>query len=362
MEICIQRYIARRRFSPEQRKLFDIYLFLGGIDSSPRQFGGAANLDTADMSKQEIRDASTSVAISRAGGSAKYYKPGDENWDVDFLGVLQGFIGETLLAHTGYDLSEIRQGIFIVENFLRYIATHDVCPEYHHQVKASIDFFPTIWHDLCACWEAMCCLPGEFNNAACKIYREMLEKYVSVEGERLHPGIVWSTIMHQHEPMTFDSFFRSWKLIQGYELDRQEDRTFEIVEVLPPSDAVKRQTSANNKENPDVDYPEFGSIKVRDTYIADGWAVIGDKTHGLTDDTHMLYFQANVLDAFEPGMKLRVNVGILRNGRMFIIKPFCVMPSWYVFLPQNLMINYKEPGFLPAKVAEDDDVDEAIDD
>lgn len=71
--------------------MFNKYLFVGGIDSHPRQFTGMdpATFDEAD--KDQIR---TMTAVDFVGGAgSRFFEIGDEeDWEIDFEGVVKGFL------------------------------------------------------------------------------------------------------------------------------------------------------------------------------------------------------------------------------------------------------------------------------
>ena len=98
IEECIQRYRARRRFDSDKEQLFSRYLFLGGIDTSVRQFQGTASLTKRDLDgldKDDIREISANDFVGRKSGlhGARYYNDDDpEHWEVDFTGVAAGFL------------------------------------------------------------------------------------------------------------------------------------------------------------------------------------------------------------------------------------------------------------------------------
>jgi hypothetical protein len=73
--------------------LFDKYLALGGIDTSPRMFQGMGSMDVDDAGTNEIRHMTAGDVIHRGSASSRYYNPSDaEMWDVDFSGVVAGFL------------------------------------------------------------------------------------------------------------------------------------------------------------------------------------------------------------------------------------------------------------------------------
>lgn len=71
--------------------MFDKYLFMGGIDAHQRQFTGMDPGTLADADKDEIR---TMTAVDFIGGAgSRFYEIGDdEHWEVDFEGVVKGFL------------------------------------------------------------------------------------------------------------------------------------------------------------------------------------------------------------------------------------------------------------------------------
>lgn len=99
IEECIQRYRARRRLDNTRENLFSRYLFLGGIDTTTRQFQGTASLTKRDLdglNKDDIREISANDVVERKPVSqhgSRYYNPNQpEHWDVDFTGVAAGFL------------------------------------------------------------------------------------------------------------------------------------------------------------------------------------------------------------------------------------------------------------------------------
>ncbi len=93
MEECIQRYRACRRLDNERTMMFNKYLFMGGIDSHPRQFTGISMDPDAlvEADKDQIR---TMTAVDFIGGAgSRFFEVGDEeHWEIDFEGVVKGFL------------------------------------------------------------------------------------------------------------------------------------------------------------------------------------------------------------------------------------------------------------------------------
>lgn len=93
IEECLQRFRARRRLDSERANLFNKFLAIGGIDGSPRQFQGGDTIDLEGATTGEVRESMARDVIHRTGNDSRYYNPKyPEHWDVDFAGVVSGFL------------------------------------------------------------------------------------------------------------------------------------------------------------------------------------------------------------------------------------------------------------------------------
>lgn len=77
----------------ERTMMFNKYLWLGGIDSSQRQFTGFAE-DREALAKADAVEIRQMTATDFVGGSGSrfYDLRGSENWFVDFTGIVKGFL------------------------------------------------------------------------------------------------------------------------------------------------------------------------------------------------------------------------------------------------------------------------------
>lgn len=79
--------------SSARNNLFDKYLSLGGIDTTPRMFQGMRSLDTANASNAAIRGMTAGDVIYRGSTNSRYYNDCEpEHWDVDFSGIVAGYL------------------------------------------------------------------------------------------------------------------------------------------------------------------------------------------------------------------------------------------------------------------------------
>lgn len=73
--------------------LFDKYLALGGVDTSPRMFQGVKSLDMDGATNNDIRGMTAGDVVHRGSSNNRYYNTAQaEHWDVDFSGVVAGYL------------------------------------------------------------------------------------------------------------------------------------------------------------------------------------------------------------------------------------------------------------------------------
>lgn len=91
--------MSRRRLTSDRKALFTKYLALGGVDTDQRQFTGTAK-HARDMKEDDeydadhVREVTANEVLSRGWEEVgKYYNPYyPEHWDVDFAGVVAGYL------------------------------------------------------------------------------------------------------------------------------------------------------------------------------------------------------------------------------------------------------------------------------
>jgi len=92
IEMCMQKYRAKRNLDSTRNNILTKYFMLGGIDATPRAFTGSLDKETIQNSTAEEIRTMTATDFIRPG-SKKYYDPEEpENWVVDFEGVAKGFL------------------------------------------------------------------------------------------------------------------------------------------------------------------------------------------------------------------------------------------------------------------------------
>ncbi|KAI0971427.1 Argonaute siRNA chaperone complex subunit Arb1-domain-containing protein [Xylaria arbuscula] len=350
IEECIQRFRARRRLDTQRTTMFNKYLFLGGIDTSARQFTGMAG-DRDEMAAADSEQIRTMTAVDFIGGfGSRFYDVGDtENWDVDFEAVVKGFLSRTMIDWYMCDRVAMRIAADLIKNFLNYVLMHDVCPEYTNNIIAArhvCDIAPIELHNI---HELTLELPGPFNRAARSLFCEEQIKHLDQEenSEALvqfnHTTLVWS--LSEKAKQIKEKILKTPNLTT-IKVVSTVDRTFQVVGIHRPRHKdkmmVHEQLAAlniNNKLKP------AGFIRVAQSMIAHGWGNMPrpEEVDLSSTEEEEFILEDELLAKIEVGMKIDMTVCELNVGLRFIKDVHDLRVSFDTFLPQYLMTNWRDP-------------------
>ncbi|UNI16824.1 hypothetical protein JDV02_003223 [Purpureocillium takamizusanense] len=343
IQSCIQRFRTRRRLQSEHTLFFDEYLFLGGVDTSMNQFGGHDPKDLQGLTPAERRDLTARDTVhGGSSGDDRFYNGDEEDWSVDFTGVAAGFFSTPLMELTGGKIERMAAAADVVANFLRYVLQHDVCPEYEDDVKRALQLCSDAKDEWPAVDAVRSSVPGAFNLAAADLFSPA------------DPGD-WTIPIHSR-PENFDPkaiFYASCALLGLVEV-------FDLIEFRQPVPIKETRCAVEvtRIERATADIIErfkqlkigdgepglapIGRVCVRPTSIEDGW----DHPSGpapVDSDNMWLFFEDAILANMREGMKMAVVIIELEVGFRFVKACSNVVPTFYTFLPQELMKHYKMP-------------------
>ena len=83
LQIAIQRYIARRKFDPLRKQVFDKYMAYGRVKSGPNPFTGGHDEKDPSLTAEDI---------ARLKARHFFVDDAEETSEVDFDGVAKGFL------------------------------------------------------------------------------------------------------------------------------------------------------------------------------------------------------------------------------------------------------------------------------
>ncbi|KAF4955264.1 hypothetical protein FSARC_11896 [Fusarium sarcochroum] len=345
MQSCIQRFRSRRRLQGERTLYFDEYLFLGGIDCSPGAFGGLSQQELKELTPAERREATARDVVWGTTAAGNRFYNGDESaWSVDFAGVAAGFISGSLVHLTSFEHKRMVEGINTVENFLRYVLQHDACPEYEDDVKAALAVCKTASEEWPMIRQLYASLPGHFNLAAAELFcsEETAEESWSFQRFKRPEGfdptsVFFTAFALMDEPQLFENL-----TTKKPSITREFTCTLELVQIFRPSDDIVKRVKSlviGDNETPHV---PIGKATFKQAIIEDDWET-PRVAWPIEEDVMTLFFDDALLAKMMPGMKTTATICELDAGLRFIKTVEIIVPSFYVYLPQEMMRHYKEP-------------------
>ncbi|KAI1133702.1 hypothetical protein F5Y10DRAFT_260023 [Nemania abortiva] len=369
IEECIQRFRARRRLNSQRADMFNKYLFLGGIDSSQRQFTGMAT-DRDAIAEADTDQIRTMTAVDFISGNSRrfYNATHSDDWDVDFEAVVKGFLSRTIIDLYMYDEKAIQMAADLIKNFLNYVLMHDVCPEYTRNVVAArhvCDIAPTEFRHA---HELILELPGTFNRAARSLFCD--DQVEDVDDQKNFEALVqfrltsllWSSskeaqkskeqILKARDPTTI-------KVISTIE------GTYQVFEVKRPRHKDKIKVDEElKKKGLDGKLKPAGFIRVIPAIIEHGWGNMPRPEEIDFSDADEMEFmlEDELLTKFDVGMKIHMTVCELNVGLHFIKEVHDVRVSFDTFLAQYLLTNWKDavPNERPPPSIHDPDAEERV--
>ncbi|EWG46214.1 hypothetical protein FVEG_06771 [Fusarium verticillioides 7600] len=345
MQSCIQRFRSRRRLQGDRGLYFNEYLFLGGVDTSPNTFGGLSQQELKELTPAQRREATaTDIIWASSQGGDKFYDGDDKKWTVDFAAVVAGFFSVSLVHLTSFEPKKMEEGIDTIKNFLRYVLQHDVCPEYEDSVNEALEVCKTASIEWPMIRQLMADLPGYFNLAC---------------SEMFHHGSTaehWSFQTFKR-PKNFDPkavFFAAFALMNEPELFEKLSLkepsfpcgftcTLELVEVIRPEEDIVKRFNSLVIGDKVANHVPVGKAVFKQGYIQDDWENPWAGEWPVKEETITLFFDDALLANMMPGLRMVASITELDAGLRFLKSVEMIVPSFFIFLPQEMMRYYKEP-------------------
>ncbi|KAI1267113.1 Argonaute siRNA chaperone complex subunit Arb1-domain-containing protein [Xylariaceae sp. FL1019] len=337
---CIQRFRARRRLDSDRSNLFNKYLFLGGVDTSQRQFGGVAqDKDTLEEADSEMIRTLTAID-SIGGGDLRYYPgPESEDWEVDFEAVVKGFLSRTMTDMWGIDKRLIDTAAELVKNFLNYVLMHDVCPEHadnilkaHHICEIAPAEFDRVQNVTRA-------LPDSVNEAARKLFCEGRAQIMNHDDQKLVSDLRQAMVLCHTGNQSKVRDPSSIKIIYTGE------KTYEVIGILRPRKKNIELVEATVKPKcPDFKAMRVGLLLVKPAMIphAFGNKLRPDQVN-LGSKQEVFMIEDEILINLTKGMKIQMTVCETNADFNFIKEVHEVRVSFDTLLAQSLMVGWKDP-------------------
>ncbi|KAK0726342.1 Argonaute complex, subunit Arb1 [Apiosordaria backusii] len=360
IEEAIQRYRGRRRLDSVRNQIFTQYLMLGGIDATVRQFQGAEKLPDdllRESSKGELRDMVSDDVIQRGGeGGGRFYHPAHpEHWDVDFTGVAAGFMSHKVFDLSGSEMEMVWIASDTIKNFLKYLLLHDVCPEYADDIKSAIKVCDTAFEEIGLIINALTLVPGAFNRSVAALYCEEEESSaisLLVDNKDIDRDHAFNTVALIATLVLPTLGGHTAANIKALEVTNPVERTFEVTSITLPTKEMRQKVALVSehfrKSNPAATpiHP-CGTMTGHPVIIQDGWDITDKLIDEEAKEESSFILEEKILEHLKVGMKLTMGVSTctLPGGGSFKVIRYVkgIKPTYYTFLPQDLMRYWKEP-------------------
>ncbi|CAG8600381.1 12755_t:CDS:2 [Acaulospora morrowiae] len=159
IELAIQKFRKNRKFNPIRNQIFSSYLRFGGIDTGQKSFLGNDGEDDPEADADEILTRRSTDFIE------------DEELEVDFTYIIKVYLSSYLIDKSGYvQMEQFREAPLVINSFLNYLITHDVCPEYIKDMEQALKIVELAKKELPKCKLLAQLAPGKFNKACSLIY------------------------------------------------------------------------------------------------------------------------------------------------------------------------------------------------
>jgi len=281
----------------------------------------------------------------------------------------------------------------VVDNFLRYVTRHDVCPEYQESINKARVLCAQATVELPATYGLANTFPGDFN-LACRIFCPPDEgagfwgdTYLAYQMDHgFDPRRVFLTTVALQPSVgaAARALAEDNTKLASLHVESTVQMTLELVDVSMPSDTlVQAYAGVKSKDGEAGRIEAVGVATFKHCFIEDGWErhrpsdaylAAAPRVTVLLEKSllNLLDVKARVVERLskvdgclplvdlEAGIKLRAEVCRLSCGITFFKHVLEVYPSFYSFLPQELMFGFKEPvpNPRPAPSVENPNADE----
>jgi hypothetical protein len=358
IETAVTRFCARRKMHQETRRIWDKFMVFGGFDAGQQMFtGGLTQEEMENLTAKEIAERTAYYGVSERVMDGLYPdENGEITYVVDFEGVTKGFLSSQLLSLvTWYDERQVKTATNVLRNFYNYLMLHEVCPEYTPQLVAARKICDLAEEELPKLAVVDKSLPGGFNTACSTLFGGHYANLQAGTGDWVVAGddVAWSK---EDAKKVFLSG------VAAYGTAVQLKAVGEILANQKPRNVVSETTlglevvkiSFMTEQAKEV----YGDARLANTNIhpmgllrCKRWIVPHAPPMDLpadlvdsVDEEHEFVVEEEILKYCYPGLKMEASVKELDVGIKWIDYLETSYPSFFTWLANEYIRNWKEPG------------------
>ncbi|KAJ5782920.1 hypothetical protein N7457_004694 [Penicillium paradoxum] len=357
---AIMRFLYKRLLSPYRRKVFLKFLQYGRITVGPRHSQGVTPSELKDMTKDEAMEARSMTAI---------FPENLKGCTVAFNHVTAGYLSAYFMGHYNPDTEEeIRECTDTIKNYFSYLLYHNVCPEYKDDLEEGRKTCDLAAKEL---WMNQQLVhhdgPGSFNRGCSMLFGG---HYFESVGD----SDTWKAVRHVADEEIF-TIEIARKVVKYAIAIAGNDRTAQKFKILADKDGItaKEIEDIDGFEVISIEQPTIETIAFYSELSPDLVPVgrviakeFRDPARGPIDltpwekvdwdagfaPTYQFEFlvEAPLLVHLLPGMKIVTTVFETNVGQHFFDEILAALPTFYTFLYNDWLMDYKEPmpvDFIP---------------
>ncbi|KAF2483196.1 Argonaute complex, subunit Arb1 [Neohortaea acidophila] len=359
IETAITHFCARRKMHQQTRKIFDKFMVFGGMACGQRQFiGGLDEKSMEEYTKKELAELTSNYGVAERvmDGLHESEFGGAVTWEVDFAAVARGFLSSQFMRHFHwYDLQMVQTATNVLRNFYNYLLLHDVCPEYGVQLVAARKVCDDAEAELPMLKEVDQGLPGGFNVACSTLFGGRYSNLYAAGNDwaRADDNLGWSQV-------NADCVFKAGIFAHGTEAQlrqveeaaEQGSNSFKVISSEELGLEITRVEVANAEAS-----TVYNSTALQNTFIrpmgklhCKRWAAPHAAPSDLLPSSKPgpeefeFLVDDDLLQYCVPGMKMECCVKKLDLGVKWIDHIAAVYASFFTWLANEEICEWKEPG------------------
>lgn len=373
LETAVRKFCEGRRMHQNLRRVFVVFMISGGFQCKNKICqGGVTRKQVEEEGINDDANGDFSIAedveqaiFDAQDGKAAY-------WIVDFEAVAREFLGSQFIRKFNwYHEEEVKTATRVLRKFYNYLTVKEVCTEYADQLAAALRICDVAEAELPKLAKLDQSLPGAFN-AACStlfkgtyagLYRAMACTQADDDscwanfGDNIGLSELQSNIIFKAAIAAHGTQQQNTKVRDGKELPvvSQQKLGLEVTRVEFPSQAIQDFYGKIGGHYTDSIGNTF--VQRMGKLICKSWdipfappldlptQVIQElASKRMADKEYAFILEEDTLKCCIPGMKIEALVKELDIGIQWIDHLEAVHPTFFIWLPNEEVMSWKEPG------------------
>ena len=366
IETAIRKFSARRKMHQETRLIFNKYMTYGGMNCGPGQFtGGVDSRTKEELTKKEIAELTCVYNVSERvlDGFIEEEEGEKPTYLVDFEATAKGFLSSQFQSICNwYDPKQVMTSTNVLRNFYNYLLLHDVCPEYNCQLHAARKVCDLAEQELLKLSVVDARLPGGFNKACSALTGGNYAGLHAATGDWAQEGddIGWTTDDAKLIFVTGIFAYGKEEQLKKVESIKDSGQEFtKAIKVVNEEDSIGLEVVSVEPANGRA-LQLYEDVRFTNTIVkkmgklrCKRWDVPHGKLQDLPDwviqtrkdeDDFEFLLEDETLKFCYPGMKMEARVKELDLGIKFIDYFEATYVSFFTWLWNERIREYKEPG------------------